>query len=108
MANADPSPDTRFRPGRSGNPSGRPRSRPLTDRLREILDDPAEVDKVVRAWLDAAGTGDSGAVRTLLERLEGKLSDRVEHEGEVTIRVEYADGGTDADDHPAEAPPIAG
>lgn len=33
---------------------------------------------------------------------------KVEHDGQVTIRVEYADGGTDADAHAHEAPPEAG
>lgn len=92
-----------FPSGRSGNPSGRPKS-PLTDRLREKLDDPSVLDEVVDALIVAAAMRDVGALRTLWERIEGKLTDKIEHEGGLTIRVEYAD----ADDHAAEAPSGAG
>jgi hypothetical protein len=72
MANPDPSPSTRFAPGVSGNPAGRPKTKPLTDRLREILADPAEVDRVVRSWIDGAAEGDVGALRTLLDWPAGR------------------------------------
>ncbi len=36
---------TRFQPGQSGNPSGRPKAKPVTDALRKILETKAdEVD----------------------------------------------------------------
>src|SRR5262249_25291819 len=41
MANPNPSPATRFRPGQSGNPGGRPRKHRLTDRIRAMLEDDA-------------------------------------------------------------------
>jgi hypothetical protein len=91
MANPNPSPATRFRDGHKGGP-GRPRSKPLTDRLREVLDDPGQVDRIVRRWVELAEAGDASALRQLLDRVEGKLTDRVELDGDVTIRVEYADG----------------
>lgn len=37
MANPNPSPETRFRSGRSGNPGGRPKGRSVTSRLRRLL-----------------------------------------------------------------------
>ncbi len=38
MANPNPSPATRFKPGRSGNPAGRPKGRTLGARLCELLE----------------------------------------------------------------------
>lgn len=112
MANFNPSPETRFRPGCAAGP-GRPRTRPITDRLRARLEGTADegsspaIDRIIDQWLGMIFEGNSGALRELLNRLEGKVSDRVEHDGEVTIRVEYADGPDDhADD--AEAPPGPG
>lgn len=109
MANFNPSPETRFRPGCAAGP-GRPRTRPITDRLWARLEqaiaegEMTYADVIVNQWLGMIAEGDSGALREMLNRLEGKVSDRVEHDGEVTIRVEYADGPDDhADD--AEAAP---
>ena len=99
-----PNPDTQFKAGNPGGP-GRPPTRRITDRLRERLDDPAEIDAVIDAWLDAAKSGDLVAIREMLNRIEGKVKDQVEHEGTVTVRVEYAD--VEPDDHAPEAPPGA-
>lgn len=117
MANPNPSPATRFRPGGPPGP-GRPRSKPLTDRLRERLeqiatggdgDGRALADELVDRWVELIRSGDGAALRELLNRVEGKVTDRVEHEGEVTIRVEFADADEpDALDHAAEAAPEAG
>lgn len=98
--NTFPNPDTQFKPGCAGGP-GRPPTKRITDRLRERLEDPAEIEAVVDAWLDAAKSGDLIALRELLNRTEGKVKDQVEHDGLVTVRVEYAD----ADDlNPPPAP----
>lgn len=110
MANPNPSPETRFRPGGPPGP-GRPRSKPLTDRLRERLEEIAQggdgralADELVDRWIEMIRAGDGSALRELLTRVEGKVSDRVEHEGAVTIRVEYAEAdGPDPHDHSAEA-----
>ena len=85
---------TQFKPGQSGNPSGRPASKLITDRLRARLSDPAKLDQVVDQWLDMIAEGDSGALRELLARTEGKVADNVHHEGGVMIRVIY-DGDRD-------------
>jgi Family of unknown function (DUF5681) len=61
--------DTRFKPGQSGNPAGRPagsRSKVLTalDALGE-----GEAESIVRALIEKAKGGDSVAGRTILERV---------------------------------------
>src|SRR6478752_4448592 len=61
--------DTRFKPGHSGNPAGRPtgsRSKVLTalDALGE-----GEAESIVKAMIEKAKAGDSVAGRTILERV---------------------------------------
>jgi hypothetical protein len=83
MANPDPSPRTRWQPGQSGNPKGRPRTKPLTDRLREAIeavDDEGRsvADRIVEKWIERASGGDVMALKEMLNRLEGKAPLRVE------------------------------
>lgn len=61
--------DTRFKPGQSGNPAGRPagsRSKVLLalDALGE-----GEAESIVKAMIDKAKGGDAVAGRTILERV---------------------------------------
>lgn len=60
---------TRFKPGRSGNPKGRPRGalNKTTLVLRAIMQDQAEA--VLQVLIDQAMTGDVTAARAILERL---------------------------------------
>ncbi len=58
----------RFKPGQSGNPSGRPKGalNKTTMALRAIMQDRAEA--VLQALIDQALAGDVGAAKALLER----------------------------------------
>lgn len=89
-----PNPDTQFKPGQSGNPGGRPRKLPLTDRAAVVAEQttfggkplPPGVtvaDMVVLGWYKAAMKGDAAARRDLLERLEGKVTLKLEVETAV-------------------------
>jgi hypothetical protein len=71
MANPNPSPETRFGPGCPPGP-GRPRSKPITDRLRERLADPALIDELIDRWIAMVRDGDVRALKELLLRLEGR------------------------------------
>jgi hypothetical protein len=111
MPNPNPSPETRFQPGCAPGP-GRPRTKPITDRLRARLEGAIPdgtsptIDLIVDQWFEMIAGHNSGALREMLDRLEGKVTDRVEHDGEVTIRIEYADGPDDrADDTEAASGP---
>jgi hypothetical protein len=81
-----------FPPGISGNPNGRPKGRSLTARLRDLLDqyelegkqipDGKQVaDLVVEGLVIGAAKGNSRNLQELFNRVEGKVTDRVEHVG---------------------------
>jgi hypothetical protein len=76
-----PNPDTQFKPGWAGGP-GRPRKRPLTDLLAEKLgqdsgDGTTWDERIVTAWVEAAAAGDVAALKELLNRIEGKVPDKL-------------------------------
>lgn len=88
-----PPKDTRFKPGQSGNPSGRPSLRPITDAYRRMLDKPIPGDKDKRTYGEAIATrllemamskdGDKAlrAAVEICDRLEGKSVARSEFSG---------------------------
>lgn len=87
---------TSFKPGESGNPGGRPRTKPLTDALRALLDLPPGKDPkpennwdvAAQAWFNKIRAGDLVAMKEALNRLEGKVADKVEiQDGRVTKDV---------------------
>lgn len=78
--------DTRWKPGQSGNPKGRPKKDVcLTSLVKKQLDEVPEImisgkpnDKtwrelIVTAWLVAAYKGNPTYFRELMDRLEGKV-----------------------------------
>ena len=92
-----PNRDTQFQPGQSGNPAGRPKSPTMTERLRAALEDVGDDgldmgDTVIRHWLGMIADGSVGLVE-LMGRMDGPLTQnhKLEHDGGLTIRVEYAD-----------------
>jgi hypothetical protein len=94
-----------FMPGRSGNPTGRPRRLPITDRYASIAELPApdyllaalklsEVErKEIKTYGDAlalsqfrAGIkGKTEAAREIADRIEGKATHPIELSGSVTV-----------------------
>lgn len=67
--NAGPKQDTRFKPGQSGNPAGKPPgARHRITRLAQDLME-SEAEEVVRAVIDAAKSGDMTAARVVIERI---------------------------------------
>jgi hypothetical protein len=109
MSNLNPSPLTRFKPGVSGNPRGRPRGSSVTDRLRAHIDDvdadgSSRSEQLAITLYKLAREGDIRAIRTVLDRLEGKVTTPPpDPEGQqITFRIEYAD------DFPAPAGSLKG
>lgn len=74
-----------FKPGQSGNPSGRPKKKPITEAYLEALQDPETCKQIAQAAILHALKGDGQILREVTDRVEGRVSDKVEHSG--------ADGG---------------
>jgi hypothetical protein len=102
-----------WKPGESGNPSGRPKRRPISDRYEAFaeLELPAEWKKKLRlptsilrkiktlgdlqvlAQFQGALKGKTEAAREIADRIEGKATQRIEAAtaagDEIVIRVVY-------------------
>lgn len=82
----DPPKEYQFKPGQSGNPKGRPKGTGITDRLRELVmgDDKGAKqlrDDLAKAATIAATNGDHRFWKEIVDRLEGKVTDRTEISG---------------------------
>lgn len=76
----------RFKPGESGNPSGRPKAIPAIDAvLLDVLGDGDKMKKIIQAIARRALRGDLKAGEFLIERVYGKLKMLQEHTGSVDI-----------------------
>jgi len=80
----------RWKPGQSGNPAGRPKTKPFKEALQRIIEaaGPQELDRVAAALFARAQTGDVAAIREVGDRMDGKVPQSI--------------GGSD------ELPPIQG
>lgn len=105
-------PATRFKPGVSGNPRGRPKGPTIATRLRDLLektsldgdgDGDGEgtgkplAEQVAEVIVKRALEGDYACIRILLDRTEGRVPDRQEVElrglsdSELIARITYRD-----------------
>jgi hypothetical protein len=75
----------RFLPGVSGNPSGRPKDM-LRARMREWMT-PEKADALIEAYY-ALALGNPEAAHRFIENHDGKLTDKIEHSGELTISLD--------------------
>lgn len=77
-----------FQPGQSGNPSGRPKKKPITALYEDMLNDP-ELEGVIRkAVRSAIGKGQMAMVlqlKEMAERVEGKVTQPVDVEMNVSL-----------------------
>lgn len=84
MANIENIKPHQFKPGQSGNPKGRPRGSSITPRLKRIIEEnEGEIaDALVKSAIKNALKGDFRFWNAIVERLEGKVADRVQHTGD--------------------------
>jgi hypothetical protein len=82
----------KWKPGQSGNPSGRPKGSGLLGTLRKTIEKTCPADKKKRTWkelvvmatIQHAIKGNPAALREVWERLEGKLTQPINHRGTIT------------------------
>ena len=87
-----------FKPGQSGNPSGRPKSITLSEAYRKQLAQPMPNDTQGRTYAEviacrvvvAAATGDVSAAREIADRTEGKARQSIDIDMQVTDWRELA------------------
>lgn len=96
----NPPKDTRWKPGQSGNPNGRPKNTVyLSEMLRDQLDHVPETidgepnaqtwrDLICDSILRAAVKGNQPALtKELLDRIEGKVTNKHQIESELPVKI---------------------
>ena len=72
-----------WQPGQSGNPSGRPKKKPITDLFEELMSDPELVAQFKTAIANSIKKGGMAGVMYMKEaadRLEGKVTQPIDAE----------------------------
>lgn len=68
---------TPFKPGQSGNPGGRPKTKPFKEAIRRAVeaagDDTGKLDMLALALYSKALEGDVSALKEIADRLDGKV-----------------------------------
>jgi hypothetical protein len=70
-----------FQPGQSGNPAGRPKSKPFREAIQRALDaagdDKVSLQAVATALVGKALMGDVPAIKELADRMDGKVAQAI-------------------------------
>lgn len=83
---ADPPEETKFKPGESGNPAGKPKgTRNLSTILKEFLEEEIDQDgskivlkdAIVRKLIKKANSGNLRAIQEIFDRTEGKAKQEI-------------------------------
>jgi hypothetical protein len=93
--------ETRFKPGQSGNPKGRPKSITLSEAYRKMLSQVDETDPERRTRAEVlaeqmyikASSGDVSALREIADRVEGKARQTIALSVEKREQLEQAISG---------------
>ena len=77
-----------FVKGKSGNPGGRPKGRSITAELRKLLDQ-GETASELADVLYRMSKKDLPALKELLDRTDGKVTDVHRIEGDIPVSIVY-------------------
>ena len=77
-----------WKPGQSGNPGGRPKGKSITAELRKLLDKGTNAEDLAEILLKM-GKKDLAALREVLDRSDGKVTDTHRIEGEIPVSIVY-------------------
>lgn len=76
-----------FKPGQSGNPGGRPKTKPLTEAVRAVLessgfdDEPmSNLERLARSIVLRAMDSSTSDAKEIWNRLEGRVAEKIEIE----------------------------
>lgn len=76
-----------FMPGSSGNPTGRPKKKPITEMFEKMLEDAETHDSIANAMLkifsERSGIAKVMLLKDMAERVEGKVTQPID--AELTI-----------------------
>ncbi len=82
--------DNQWKPGQSGNPSGRPAGKSITAELRKLIDSGTNAEdmaKILCALCKKMGPDQMRALRELLDRTDGKVAETHKIEGDIPVTI---------------------
>jgi hypothetical protein len=71
-----------WKPGQSGNPGGRPKTKQVRDALQKLVNE-LGLEPAVRAIYTKAAEGDVAAFREIADRLDGKVAQPIAGDDEL-------------------------
>ena len=83
-----------FMPGVSGNPSGRPAKKPITEMYERILSNPDHLAAIENATVKALKKGNMAMVlqlREITDRIEGKVTQPIQADVNVNLAEAIAE-----------------
>lgn len=80
----------RWKPGQSGNPSGRPKKKPITEIFEKILEDGGNIEDISKAVMETLKTKGMAKV-LLLDKMADRVEGKVKDELDVNVTLGLAD-----------------
>lgn len=78
-----------FKKGQSGNPGGRPKTKPFVEAIREEVQEAdgnrTKLQAIAAKLVEKAMEGDMAAIKEVADRLDGKPAQALQHQGESQI-----------------------